>query len=225
MASLSGNARSALRRQCRQVFEEDGRPSRGLPRRRGRFPPFLDALVELNHERWTAAGLAGTFVRKPLEHRFYRSFARGPWSRAGCAWPPSARAGACARSRSATSTRARFLQLQEGFDSEPPGIGNALRVAHDRAVHRGGRSHLRLPGRAHGAQAEMARRAARRPRPAHRAPGPPADAAALAGRLADGPLPAAERPSLRSARREARPRHALSPRSRRPRAAASRRSA
>ena len=132
-ASLSGNARSTLRRQCRQVFETTGGAFEEC-RAADALPELLDALVDLNHQRWTAVGQAGTFVRKPLEHRFYRSFAPRALAQGWLRLAAIRQGGALRAVQIGYVYKGTFLQLQEGFDPNTPGVGNALR---SRVIERG----------------------------------------------------------------------------------------
>jgi len=125
--ALSGNARSMLQRRSKAVFAS---PAVAFEQCRApeELPAYLQALFDLNHLRWGAEGQVGTFVRKPLERRFYEVFApraleRG-WLRA-FAIREGERFLAVQFGYAYASS---FLQLQEGFDPEaPPGIGNVLR--------------------------------------------------------------------------------------------------
>jgi CelD/BcsL family acetyltransferase involved in cellulose biosynthesis len=125
--SLSGNARSALRRQTRRVLHDDGYVFEQCLSA-AELPAYLDALVDLNHLRWQAMGRSGTFVRKPLEQRFYRTFAPQALR---CGWLrffALKREGAFKAVQIGYAYQGAFCQMQEGFDpAGPPGLGNVLR--------------------------------------------------------------------------------------------------
>ena len=125
--SLSRNARSALKRQNQQVFSS---PSATFEQCRSvaELPAYLDALVDLNHRRWSATGQVGTFVRKPLEQRFYRLFGPRALERGWLRLFAIRMNGRFAAVQVGYAYNQSFLQLQEGFDPEgPPGLGNVLR--------------------------------------------------------------------------------------------------
>lgn len=125
--ALSGNTRSMLQRRTKQVMAEPGAALVEC-RREDELPRFLDALFALNDRRWRANGQVGTFVRKPGEARFYRTFA-GPALRAG--WLRIfglEHGGTLAAVQVGYVYGGTFLQMQEGFDPDgPTGIGNVLR--------------------------------------------------------------------------------------------------
>lgn len=125
---LSGNARSTLQRQTRAAF---GSPDVVFEecRTAEELPAYLEALFALNHRRWSAAGQVGTFVRKPLERRFYQAFAPRALER-GWLRLFAIRVGSRFLAvQLGYAYGSSFLQLQEGFDPEaPPGIGNVLRT-------------------------------------------------------------------------------------------------
>jgi CelD/BcsL family acetyltransferase involved in cellulose biosynthesis len=125
--SLSGNTRSMLQRRTKQVMAEPGTRLVECASEED-LPEFLDALFALNDRRWRANGQIGTFVRKPGEARFYRTFA-GPALRAG--WLRIfglMHRGVLSAVQVGYVYGDAFLQMQEGFDPEgPTGIGNVLR--------------------------------------------------------------------------------------------------
>lgn len=125
--SLSRNARSMLQRRARQVFGE-GAVFEQCRSEEQRLV-FLEELFALNHRRWSAAGQPGTFVRKPLEARFYRVFTEAALRR-GWLRLYAIRVGDRIKAVQAGYVYdGTFLQLQEGFDPEgPSGIGNVLRA-------------------------------------------------------------------------------------------------
>jgi len=128
LRSLSGNARSVLQRRTKQLFRspdvcfERCESERDIPR-------FLDALFELNQRRWSHVGRVGTFVGRPLEAAFYRSFA-GPALRRGWLWLAAIKvAGEFKAVQIGYVYNGTFHQLQEGFDpAGPNGVGNVLRA-------------------------------------------------------------------------------------------------
>jgi hypothetical protein len=167
--SLSGNTRSMLQRRTKQVMAE---PDTRLVECASEedLPEFLDALFALNDRRWRANGQIGTFVRKPGEARFYRTFA-GPALRAG--WLRIFGLDVQGRLSAVQVGYVygdAFLQMQEGFDPEgPTGIGNVLRGKVSSAASRTGCG-TTTSSRVHRAQAALARGAPRRARPADREP-------------------------------------------------------
>ncbi|MDH3514744.1 MAG: GNAT family N-acetyltransferase [Gammaproteobacteria bacterium] len=70
---LSKNVRDELKRSFRVVVGRSGAKFE-LCDRPERIPEYLEAMFDLNARRWASAGAVGTFVRKPLEARFYHEF-------------------------------------------------------------------------------------------------------------------------------------------------------
>jgi CelD/BcsL family acetyltransferase involved in cellulose biosynthesis len=126
--SLSGNARSMLQRQTRAAF---GSPDVVFEECRAadEVPAYLEALFALNHRRWSAVGQVGTFVRKPMERRFYEAFAPRALERGWLRLFAIRERDRFLAVQIGYAYGSSFLQLQEGFDPEAPsGIGNVLRV-------------------------------------------------------------------------------------------------
>jgi CelD/BcsL family acetyltransferase involved in cellulose biosynthesis len=127
LRSVSHNLRSTLRRQGRRVFDGPD-VSFELLSREADLPPFLDALVDLNHRRWSALGQDGTFVRKPLELRFCRNFAPRALARGWLRLFAIRRGSRFEAVQMGYTYRHVFHQFQEGFDPlAARGVGNVLR--------------------------------------------------------------------------------------------------
>lgn len=125
--ALSGNTRSMLQRRTRQVMAEAGTEVVQCTRTED-LPEFLDALFTLNDRRWRAAGQAGTFIRKPGEALFYRTFSGPALERGWLRIYGLTHGGRLAAVQVGYVYGGVFLQMQEGFDPEgPAGIGNVLR--------------------------------------------------------------------------------------------------
>ncbi len=123
---LSGNARSTLRRRAKEL-EKQGATIEAC-RTPEELEPLLEALVRLNHLRWSAVGQTGTFVRKPLELQFYRLFTRRALERGWLRFFALRLAGEIRAVQIGYAYEKVFCQLQEGFDPEAPdGVGNVLR--------------------------------------------------------------------------------------------------
>jgi CelD/BcsL family acetyltransferase involved in cellulose biosynthesis len=123
---LPTKTRSALQRKTRDVFA--GGTSLAECRSEGERQELLDALFTLNHRRWSAAGQAGTFVRKPFEARFYRIFTRRALERGWLRLFALRTGEAFQAVQIGYAYGGRFHQLQEGFDpAAASGAGNVLR--------------------------------------------------------------------------------------------------
>lgn len=124
--ALSGNARSAIQRQAKRIEADGGRfETCASP---GDLDVFLDALVDLNHRRWSAAGGEGSFHRRPLETAFYREFTRQAIERGWLRICGLRMDGVLKAVQIGYVYGGAFLQLQEGFDpAAPPGLGNVVR--------------------------------------------------------------------------------------------------
>ena len=139
-AALSRNTRSTLQRQKNRL-REAGTVEFMRCDREEDVPRYLDALVQLNTSRWQAEGLAGTFVRKPLEERFYRTFAPEALRQGWLGLFALTVNGALCAVQVGYFYGDTFFQLQEGFaPAAPAGIGNYLRarvIEHciERGVH------------------------------------------------------------------------------------------
>jgi CelD/BcsL family acetyltransferase involved in cellulose biosynthesis len=126
LASLSGNARSAVKRQTREFAE------RGLTfeecRSGEQLPEYLERLFALNHLRWRERGHRG-IVEKPALMRFFRQFAPVALARG---W---LRLFAARLGREIMAIQygyvygGAFHQVTEGFDPRvASGVGTALRA-------------------------------------------------------------------------------------------------
>jgi CelD/BcsL family acetyltransferase involved in cellulose biosynthesis len=125
--ALSGNVRSAIRRQAKKL--ESGGVDFVLCASPADLAPLVDALVELNDRRWRAEGSAGTFKRKPLELGFYRRFTAIALERGWLRLFALKLGGDVTAVQIGYAYKGSFLQLQEGFDpAAPPGQGNVLRA-------------------------------------------------------------------------------------------------
>jgi CelD/BcsL family acetyltransferase involved in cellulose biosynthesis len=126
--ALSRNSRSSLHRQKNRLLEA-GTIGFDYCRREEDIPRYLDALVQLNTRRWHAAGSPGTFVRKPLEERFYRTFAPAAFRLGWLGLFGLTLNGEMSAVQVGYFYGSTFFQLQEGFSPEAPaGIGNHLRA-------------------------------------------------------------------------------------------------
>lgn len=126
-ASLSGNARSALRRQTRRLAAD------GMEllccERADEVPSFLEWLFDLHQRRWQRDGADGSFVRKPLMRRFYERFAPLALQRGWLRLYALRVGGRVCAVQYGYAYRGTYLQLQEGFDpAAPEGVGNVLRA-------------------------------------------------------------------------------------------------
>lgn len=125
--SLSNNSRSTLRRRRKQLLALPGVSFERCESEGDRLA-LLNALFDLNHRRWSATGRVGTFVRKPLEARFYREFTRIALQRGWLRLFALKIQGEFKAVQIGYVYDRTFYQFQEGFDPEgPPGIGNVLR--------------------------------------------------------------------------------------------------
>ncbi len=90
---------------------------------------WLPQLFHLNHRRWSAKGISGTFVRKPREAEFYRLFSSIALER-GWLWLHVLELdGAALAAQIGYVYNGRYLALQEGFEPEAgSGAGTALRA-------------------------------------------------------------------------------------------------
>jgi CelD/BcsL family acetyltransferase involved in cellulose biosynthesis len=119
--------RAEVRKRRREVFGRlEGSISRCASEKD--LDPLLDALLSLNHSRWLSTGQPGSFVRKPLEERFYREFTRFALARGWLRLVAVKIGGELKAAQIGYVYGDVFYSLQEGFDPEgPPGVGNALR--------------------------------------------------------------------------------------------------
>jgi CelD/BcsL family acetyltransferase involved in cellulose biosynthesis len=124
--ALSSNARSSIQRQRRRTYHLGLSLARCTETHQ--LPAFLEALDSLNHRRWSAKALTGTFRRKPEELAFYRRFTRDALSRGWLRFFALKLGDEFKAIQFGYAYKGSFLQLQEGFDpSGPPGLGNVLR--------------------------------------------------------------------------------------------------
>jgi CelD/BcsL family acetyltransferase involved in cellulose biosynthesis len=127
LASLSGNARSMLKRRAQQIMKAPGMRFTCCSREEERGA-YLDALFELHARRWTAAGLPGSFVRRPAMTEFYREFSRIALERNWLRIFALRDGDRFTAIQFGYVYNGTFYQLQEGFEPEgPEGIGNVLR--------------------------------------------------------------------------------------------------
>lgn len=126
LASLSRNARSMLSRRAR-ALEEEGFAFEACTEASA-LPPVLEDLFRLNHLRWRSTGQDGTFVRKPMEARFYSRFAPVALDRGWLRLYAARVKGQVMAVQYGYAYKGAFLQVQEGFDPDAPqGLGNVLR--------------------------------------------------------------------------------------------------
>jgi CelD/BcsL family acetyltransferase involved in cellulose biosynthesis len=124
--ALSGNARSTIQRQARRI--EAGEARFETCSSAADLDEFLDALVDLNHRRWSAVGGEGSFHRRPLELAFYREFTKRALERGWLRLSGIRIDGALKAVQIGYAYGGSFLQLQEGFDpAASPGLGNVVR--------------------------------------------------------------------------------------------------
>jgi CelD/BcsL family acetyltransferase involved in cellulose biosynthesis len=123
--SLGENRRSQLKRQKAKVRDAEF----VLCDNDNDLHRMLDALFDLNAKRWETKGLRGTFVRKPLEAKFYREFAPVALAN-GWLWLCGLRQkDRWLAIQYGYRYDGCYMQMQEGFDPEAPdGAGNALRL-------------------------------------------------------------------------------------------------
>ncbi len=90
---------------------------------------YLPQLFHLNHRRWSARGISGTFMRKPREADFYRHFSSVALQR-GWLWLHVLDVGGAALAAQIGYVYdGKYLALQEGFEPEAgSGAGTALRA-------------------------------------------------------------------------------------------------
>lgn len=132
LATLSRNARSMLSRRGRALDEEGFAFDAAVDP--GALPQLLEELFRLNHLRWRSTGQDGTFVRKPLEARFYGAFAPIALARGWLRLYSARIKGQVRAIQYGYAYKNAYLQVQEGFDPEgPDGLGNVLR---SRAIER-----------------------------------------------------------------------------------------
>ena len=127
LASLSRNARSMLSRRAK-ALEEEGGIGFDACTDAAALPALLQDLFRLNHLRWRSAGQDGTFVRKPMEARFYERFAPVALDRGWLRLYVARVKGEVKAVQYGYAYKGAFLQVQEGFDPDAPqGLGNVLR--------------------------------------------------------------------------------------------------
>jgi len=126
LRGLPNKARSSLLRRTRDTFAGGTRLAEC--RSEQDRTEFLDALFALNHRRWSAVGQAGTFVRKPFEARFYRTFTPRALERGWLRLFALRNDAEFQAVQIGYAYRGTFHQLQEGFDpGGSSGAGNVLR--------------------------------------------------------------------------------------------------
>jgi len=85
-------------------------------------------MFDLNAKRWAAAGAVGTFVRKPLEARFYREFCPAALERGWLFLSALRIHGAIKAVDVGYVYEGKFFALQGGFDPDgPKNMGHAQR--------------------------------------------------------------------------------------------------
>ena len=127
-AQLSSNQRSQLRRQRKKIFALQG-VSVEYCESIDDLQYYLEILFELHHKRRMLLGDKGTFMRKPDQIRFYRSFAKkaleNNWLSI-CILKTNEGVKAIQLGYNYNKV---FHQLQEGFEPDfLPGAGNVLRA-------------------------------------------------------------------------------------------------
>lgn len=127
-ASLSGNRREQLNRQERNLARHGEFVVRRC-RTQKELPRFLETLFALNAKRWSLVGRSGTFVRKPEEMAFYRSFAPKALEQGWLAVFALEAAGEFQAVQIGYVYGNVYHQLQEGFAPDyVAGVGNVLRM-------------------------------------------------------------------------------------------------
>lgn len=126
-AAIPSKRRQQMRRKTRRIKAIDGVEFVHCTTT-DQLPLFLDALFDLHQRRWKAAGMDGSFRRKPVEERFYREFA--PVALDG-GWLSSfglKQHGEFKAVQFGYIFEGVYHQLQEGFDPDfERDAGNALR--------------------------------------------------------------------------------------------------
>lgn len=147
LATLSGNARSSMRRQAKALRAlgsltlvrcDDGRQT----------PAMLDTLYRLHNLRWNAVGQKGSFERKPLMRAFYDAFASVALRNDWLALYVLELDGKPLAAQYGYVYDGVYGQMQEGFDPDAPeGAGNVLRaMAIEDLICRGVRTYDFLGG-------------------------------------------------------------------------------
>ena len=146
LASLSGNARSMVKRR-RKKSVESGAAFEALTLAADRGP-YVEALFALNDQRWTETGLAGSFRRKPAEAQFFRLFSEAALSRGWLRMYAARVQGAFVAIQAGYVYGRVYHQFQEGFDPQAEaGLGNALRAyAIEQLIAEGAREYDFLGG-------------------------------------------------------------------------------
>ena len=93
------------------------------------IPRFLDALFDLHGRRWEQRSELGTFRKKPTAAAFYRRFAPAALERGWLRLAGVTRSGEFLAVQLGYLCDGVFYQIQEGFDPQTHGVGNALRAS------------------------------------------------------------------------------------------------
>jgi CelD/BcsL family acetyltransferase involved in cellulose biosynthesis len=92
------------------------------------LPRYLEALYDLHERRRMLESDRGTFVRKPLQKRFYPEFARKALANDWLRFYALERAGTIEAIQLGYLYNGAFHQIQEGFNPAfSDGVGNVLR--------------------------------------------------------------------------------------------------
>lgn len=127
LASLGTSHRYNTRRDIKRTF---GDPRTAFLRclEEQDIPRYLDSLFRLHSLRWGREGQRGTFLKKPNEARFYRTFAPEAYRRGWLGVYGVEISGELKAIQYGYIYNGAFLQMQEGFDEESGrGLGNILR--------------------------------------------------------------------------------------------------
>lgn len=125
--SLSGNARSSIRRQKKRL--EASQPVEFIVAQTNeQLREMLKALFDLHRLRWASIDEAGSFDRQPAMARFYERFAPVALQRGWLRLYGLKVGGVFKAVQYGYAYSGTFYQLQEGYDpSAPKGVGNVLR--------------------------------------------------------------------------------------------------
>jgi CelD/BcsL family acetyltransferase involved in cellulose biosynthesis len=136
LKSLSRQRREKVRQSLRRCLAEAGCEVVYCTREED-IPRFLDALFDLHSRRWQERGQLGTFRKKPTGAAFYRRFAPMALEKGWLRLAGVVRDGAFLAVQVGYVCDGVWYQMQEGFDLQTPGVGNALRASIiDRSITR-----------------------------------------------------------------------------------------
>jgi len=127
LARMSSEQRRQIRSKTRKILSRPGVTVRQVTAPE-EVSQALQALFRLHAKRWSSAGVEGVFDRNPRERAFYERFVPEALARGWLAMfvlydgedPKAAQIGYV--------YNGTFLQLQDGFDTDYPHVGNALRM-------------------------------------------------------------------------------------------------